>query len=77
MTRGVRARRTANRWLALNGSTWFFVLTFTSDGAARFTLTVTKEGHMPTVVEGVVDFHGDSISVDEFPEELLLPGDPP
>ena len=65
------------RRLALNGSTWSFVLTFTSDGAAKFTLTVTKEGHLPTVVEGVVDFHGDGISVDEFPEELLLPDDPP
>ena len=65
------------RRLALNGSTWSFVLTFTSDGAARFTLTGTKEGHLPTVVEGVVDFHGDGISVDEFPEELLLPDDPP
>ena len=59
------------------GSTWVFDLTFTSDGAARFTLTVTKEGHLPTMVEGVVDFHGDGISVDEFPEELLLPDDPP
>ncbi len=59
------------------GSTWVFDLTFTSDGAARFTLTVTKEGHLPTVVEGVVDFNGDSINVDEFPEELLLPDDPP
>ena len=58
-------------------STWVFDLTFTSDGAARYTLTVTKEGHLPTVVEGVVDFHGDGISVDEFPEELLLPDDPP
>ena len=65
------------RRLFLNGTTWSFDLTFTSDGAARFTLTVTKEGHLPTVVEGVVDFHGDGISVDEFPEELLLPDDPP
>ena len=59
------------------GSTWVFDLTFTSDGAARFTLTVTKEGYLPAVVEGVVDFHGDGIIVDEFPEELLLPDDPP
>ena len=65
------------RKLTLNGTTWSFNLTFTSDGAARFTLTVTKEGYLPTVVEGVVDFHGDGISVDEFPEELLLPDDPP
>ena len=67
----------AARRLSLNGTTWSFVLTFTSDGAARFTLTVNKEGFLPTVVEGVVDFHGDGISVDEFPEELLLPDDPP
>ena len=65
------------RRLTLNGTTWSFNLTFTSDGAARFTLTVTKEGYLPTVLEGVVDFHGDGISVDEFPEELLLPDDPP
>ena len=58
-------------------STWVFDLSFTSDGAARFTLTVTREGYLPTVVEGVVDFHGDGISVDEFPEELRLPDDPP
>ena len=58
-------------------STWVFDLTFTSDGAARFTLTVTKEGYLPTVVEGFVDFTGDGISVDEFPEELLLPDEPP
>ena len=65
------------RWLTLNGTTWSFNLTFTSDGAARFTLTLTKEGYLPTVVEGFVDFHGDGISVDEFPEELLLPDEPP
>ena len=65
------------RRLTLNGTTWSFNLTFTSDGAARFTLTLTKEGYLPTVVEGFVDFHGDGISFDEFPEELLLPDDPP
>ena len=65
------------RRLTLNGTTWSFDLTFTSDGAARFTLTITKEGHLPTIVEGIVDFHGDGISVDEFPEELVLPDDPP
>ena len=59
------------------GSTWVFDLTFTSNGAAKFTLTITKEGHPPTVIEGFVDFAGDSIDVDEFPEELLLPDDPP
>ena len=65
------------RRLTLNGTTWSFNLTFISDGAARFTLTLTKEGYLPTVVEGFVDFHGDGISFDEFPEELLLPDDPP
>ena len=59
------------------GSTWVFDLTFTSDGAAKFTLTITKEGFLPTVIEGFVDFAGDSINVDEFPDELLLPDDPP
>ena len=61
----------------LLGSTWVFDLTFTSDGAAKFTLTITKEGFLPTVVEGFVDFTGDGINVDEFPEELLIPDEPP
>ena len=61
----------------LIGSIWVFDLTFTSDGAAKYTLTITKDGHLPTVLDGVVDFHGDGINVDEFPEELLLPDDPP
>ena len=60
------------------GSTWTFDLTFTSDGAAKFTLTITKEGHVPTVIEGLfVDFAGDSPNLDEFPDELTLPDDPP
>ena len=59
------------------GSTWVFDLTFTSNGAAKFTLTITKAGFLPTVIEGFVDFAGDSINVDEFPDELLLPDDPP
>ena len=74
---GGRDQAETTRKLTLNGTTWSFDLTFTSDGAARFTLTVTREGHLPTVVESVVDFHGDGISIDEFPEELLLPDDPP
>ncbi len=61
----------------LIGSLWVFDLTFTSDGAAKYTLTITKDGHLPTVLDEVVDFHGDGINVDEFPEELLLPDDPP
>ena len=61
----------------LIGSIWVFDLTFTSDGAAKYTLTITKDGHLPTVLDEVVDFHGDGINVDEFPEELLLPDDPP
>ena len=64
--------------ITLLGSTWTFDLTFTSDGAAKYTLTITKEGHLPTVREGFVDFAGDSLNLlDEFPEELLLPDDPP
>ena len=74
---GGRDQAETARKLTLNGTTWSFDLSFTSDGAARYTLTVTKEGYLPTVVEGVVDFHGDGITVDEFPEELLLPEDPP
>ena len=58
-------------------STWSFDLTFTSDGAARYTLTVTRDGHLPEVNQGFVDFNGDSINLDEFPEEIRLPLAPP
>ena len=61
----------------LSGSTWTYELRFTSDGTAEFTLTITKDGHLPTVVEGVADFRGDGIDISEFPDELLLPDDPP
>ena len=67
----------SNRKLDLNGSEWTFVVTITSDGGAEFSLTVTKEGELPLTGEGFVDFTGAGINVDEFPEELLLPDDPP
>ena len=66
-----------DRLLELNGSTWSFVLTYTADGGAEFSLTVTKEGRVPVVEEGFVDFTGDSISFDAFPEELQLPDEAP
>ena len=59
------------------GSTWTFDLTFTSDGAANVTLTITKAGELPTISERFVDFAGDEIDLDEFPDELTLPDDPP
>ena len=58
-------------------SMWSFDLTFTSDGTAQYTLTTTKEGHVPVVKQGFVDFKGDSIDLDEFPEEIRLPLAPP
>ena len=58
-------------------STWSFDLTFTSDGTAQYTLTTTKEGHVPLVREGFVDFNGNSINLNEFPEEVLPPIAPP
>ena len=61
----------------LVGSTWTFDLTFTSDGAATYTLTITKEGRLPVVKRGFVDFNGDSINLNEFPDELLPPVSPP
>ena len=67
----------SNRKLALNGSEWTFVVTITSDGGAEFSLTVTKEGELPLTGEGFVDFTGGGIDLDEFPEELLLPDEPP
>ena len=61
----------------LIGTTWVYDLTFTSDGAAKYTRTISKEGYRPAVEDGAVDFRGDSITVDEFPDELALPDDPP
>ena len=58
-------------------STWSFDLTFTSDGTAQYTLTTTKEGHVPLVREGFVDFNGNSINLNEFPKEVLPPVAPP
>ena len=65
------------RKLALNGTEWSFVLTFTSDGGAEFSLRVAKEGQVPTMLEGFVDFTGDGIVLDEFPDELQLPDEAP
>ena len=67
----------SNRKLALNGSEWTFVVTITSNGGAEFSLTVTKEGELPRTGESFVDFTGGGIDLDEFPEELLLPDEPP
>ena len=61
----------------LNGSTYSFDITYTADRAAEYTLTITKEGHVPVVKRGFVDFKGDSIELDEFPEEIRLPVAPP
>ena len=58
-------------------STWSFDLTFTSDGTAQYTLTVTRDGHLPEVKQGFVDFNGNSINLNEFPEEIHLPLAPP
>ena len=60
---------------SLFDSTWQFDLTFNADGVAEVTLTIRKEGHLPTVVRGFVDING--VDFDEFPEELRLPDDPP
>ena len=57
--------------------TYTFDLTFTSDGAALYTLTLTEEGDLPKVVRGIADFNGNSITLDEMPEELTLPAAPP
>ena len=65
------------RKLALNGTEWSFVLTFTSDGGADFALRVVKDGLVPTLAEGFIDFSGDGISLEEFPDELQLPDEAP
>ena len=58
-------------------STWSFDLTFTSDGTAQYTLTVARDGHLPEIKQGFVDFKGNSIDLSEFPEEIRLPLAPP
>ena len=60
---------------SLFDSTWQFDLTFNADGVAEVTLTIRKEGHLPTVVRGFVDING--VDFGEFPEELRLPDNPP
>ena len=63
--------------MELEGTTWVFDLAFTSDGAAVYILTVTRDGHLPTVEGGFVDFVGDGIDLETFPDELRPPDDPP
>ncbi len=68
----------ASQLALLLGSTWTLDLTFTSEGAAKYVLTITREGHLPRVIEGFVDFDGDNLNLlDEFPDELLPPDEPP
>ena len=61
----------------VEGSTWVFDLTFTADGVAEYISTTTKEGEVPVLQRGLVDFKGDSIDLSEFPEEIRLPLAPP
>ena len=61
----------------VEGSTWVFDLTFTADGVAEYNRTTTKEGQVPVLQRGLVDFKGDSIEINEFPEEIRLPLAPP
>ena len=61
----------------LLGTTWVFDLTFTSDAAGNAVLTIARDGHLPSVEERFVDFVGDGIELETFPEELQLPDDPP
>ena len=60
--------------LEFSGSTWLYDLTFISDQAAKFNLTVKAEGSVSGPIDSIADFLDDD---DEFPEELLLPDDPP
>ena len=61
----------------LLGSTWAYDLNFTSDTTAEYTLTITKDGSVSSVRRGFVDFNGDSINLNEFPDEALPPVAPP
>ena len=61
----------------VEGSTWVVDLTFTADGVAEYNRTTTKEGQVSVLQRGLVDFKGDSIEINEFPEEIRLPLAPP
>ena len=39
--------------------------------------TISKDSEEPITFDGLIDFSGDIPNLDEFPEELLLPDDPP
>ena len=61
----------------LNGSEWTFVVTIKSDGGAEYFLTISKEGELPVILNGFIDPDGENIDLDEFPDELRLPDEPP
>ena len=50
--------------------------TTTDSQAFRFQQTISKDAEEPITFDGLIDFSGDRINVDEFPAELLLPDDP-
>ena len=60
-----------------DSGTYTFDLIFAADGAALYTLTITKEGETPKVRRGIADFNGDSITLEGIPDELTLPRAPP
>ena len=51
--------------------------TTTDSQAFRYQQTISKDAEEPITFDGLIDFSGARINVDEFPAELLLPDDPP
>ena len=68
-------------WMGLEtlfvNSKWVFDMTFVSPEAVRVTATLLQEGKAPISVHGFIDFTGGRINLNEFPDELTLPDDPP
>ncbi len=49
----------------------------TGSQACRCQQTISKDAEESITFDSLIDFSGDRINVDEFPDELLLPDDPP
>ena len=68
-------------WMGLEtlfvNSKWVFDITFVSPEAVRVTATLLQRGEAPISVHGFIDFTGGRINLNEFPDELTLPDDPP
>lgn len=61
----------------LLGSTWVFDIRFHTEDSASVTITLKVEGESPVTTHRFLDLKAGTNTTDSFPEELLLPDDPP